>query len=355
MIDGKYTNMVADLLDRKIDGIAGLMPASSELRQYFDVTYIHSFENSVIFVPAGKHVEGWKNLQMVYEEAVWIALLCVFIGVSAALWLGALVLQKCEDYKRLDYWLLYALCASCSSLPRLPRLIFFRYVIFMWISFFFVVSSVYQCQLLTFLVKPSFEHVISSFEELVESEMPIGGYFTVVLLIEDSEPELYQQLSRKWINCSLAMDCLTRVAEQRDMAAIHGENVVHYQLSKRFLHPSGVAKLKPLEDKRFPFAMCFYIDKGLPYYEKMEKLIFGFKENGLFRKWVNDLRYKETTIVLSNDLVRLNIHHLILPFVFLAVGHVIASLALLLELIHHKLSHNKKAKRVTFWDDLKRA
>lgn len=350
MIDGKYSNMVADLLERKMNGMAGLVPATAELRRYFDVTSIHSFENSLIFVPAGKHVEGWKNLQMVYKENVWVSLLGVFMCVSLALWLGAMVHQKCKAHRRLDYWFFYALCASCSALPRLPRLVYFRYVVCIWICFFFILSSVFQCKLLTFLVKPSFEHAISSFEELIESEMPIAGYFTVVTVIQDSdaEVELQQQLSRRWINCTLAFDCLTRAAEQRDIAAVHGERVVQYQLSKRFLHPNGVAKLKPLHDKRFPFAICFYLDKGLPYFEKMEKLVVGLKENGLFSKWVNDLQYKQNKILLSNEIVRLNIHHLILPFAFLIVGYIIASCALLLELIHYKLSHNKKVNGVSY-------
>lgn len=337
MEDGKYVHMVGDLLQRKIDGLAGMVPATSDLRRYFDTTPIHTFDNSIIFVPAGKYVETWKNFEMVYEKKVWILLFAVFISVSLALWLGATMHYKSKELRRLDYWFMYALCASCSSLPRLPHLLFHRYIIYLWVSFIFVFTSVYQCQLLTFLVKPSFEHEISSFEEVIESEYPIGGYYTIVNVLQVADPELHEKLNRKWVNCSLSMACITQTAEERNIITIKSKTRVQYQLAKQFLHPSGVSKLRPLYDKQFPFAVCFYVDKGLPYFEKMEWLINGFTESGLFSEWVKNVRYTENKVVFS-ETIRLGIHHLILPFVFLFTGHAAAFCVLIVEFIYYRLN-----------------
>lgn len=329
----KTHNMLGDLFDRKIDALVGMVPAAT-ISGSFDITTPHTLDKSLIYVPAGKHVERWRNLQMVYDQKVWVLLFGVFVVVSLALWFGGVVHQNTQNQNHLDYWVLYVVCASCSVLPRLPRLTYPRYVTYVWVCFFFILSSAFQCQLLTFLVKPSFEHEISSFEELIKSEMPIGGYPTIVSVIEDSDNELYQQLTRRWTNCSLELDCVIRTAEERDFCSLHSEKTINYQFS-RFLHSSGVAKIKPLRDKEFPFAVCFYLDNDLPYYEKMERLIMGLKENGLFSKWMDNIRYEQKTVV-SKETVRLNIHHLIVPFVLLLFGHLIAFCVLLLEIAHYK-------------------
>lgn len=335
LVNGTYVHMLADLFERKTNAIAGMLPAAPFFG-HFDRTNPHSIEKCLFFVPAGKVIERWKNFQMVYNKSVWVSFLVMFVTAILAMWFGGLICNA--NGNTLDYWFFYTLCASLSSVPRLPRSLYLRYTLCLWILYFFVMNSIYQCQLLTYLIKPAYEKEISSYEELIESGFGLGGYPTFVygVQLETSDPELRQQLTRDWTNYSLTLDCQERAAEDRNFGCLASETATLYHFKQKFLHPNGVAKLKTLRDKLFSFYACFYLDKGLPYYGKMNKLITRLMENGVFYKWVSVFRF-QVNFVLASETAPLNIHHFVLPFVILVVGYVIAFCSFVVELSCHKI------------------
>lgn len=337
LINGNYIHLFGDLYKRKTNAIAGMVPASG-FSGHFDRTFPHSFEKSVFFVPSGQIVERWRNFEMVYDKSVWLMLLTVFAAVSLFMWIGVLTQSERQNYGGPVYWALYVFCASFSSVPYLPRSMHLRYTIGCWLLSFFVLSSVYQCKLLTFLIKPAFEQEISSYEELIASGLPMGGYSTTVYntQLETVDIELYRQLTKNWKNYSLTLECSNRVAEERNFVCLASYRAIQYQMEALYLHSNGVAKIKSLRDKRFAFSVSFYLDSGLPYYKRVEKIIRRLMENGLFFKWMDDYCY-QPQVVTATETVKLNLHHFVLPFVILLAGHLTALCILLLEIVYCRI------------------
>lgn len=208
---------------------------------------------------------------------------------------------------------------------------YYRYVLYIWICACFILNSAYQSKLLSFLVKPALEHEISSFEELMESDILKGGLYAGADQLKFSEPELYKLLAKKWVNCSTSLECVNRTAEKRDFATLKSEMTMAYQIPRLFTNPSGTSKIKPLDDKIFSYSLCFYYDKGLPYYEKFNKLMMRLMENGLFSWWVKYLQPRK--IILDfNVVIQLQMQHLSVAFSALMGGYVVAVCVLLLEL-----------------------
>lgn len=340
-ITGNFKYMFKDLFDKKIDAIAGMAPSAVQYG-YFDKTTTHGFESSKYFVPAGKRIKTWRNFLMIFDYRVWMLMLIAVTVTCFALFIGGVILHQPEGYERVDYCIFQTYRAIFSALPSAPRSIYLRCVIILWVICCIILTNTYQSKLLTFLVKPGFEHEISSFEELLESELLMGGDATQLVSAQVDGLAVYQQLLKKWTNCSLSsLDCSIRAAEKRDFAVVQSERKTHYLASKYFMHPDGTLKLKPLNDKAFSYLICFYLDLGLPYYDKFNRLIRGLMENGLIHKWVKYLE-KNRVKFYADEVTTLNMEHFILAFAILIIGHAFALCTLMIELCYHRVWTNRK-------------
>lgn len=329
----KFQYMFLDLYEKKTDAIAGMVPLANQLG-FFDKTINHGFEKSRYFVPAGKKIEAWRNFLMIFDYAAWILFLATACTVCIALWFGGIILFNPQGHERLEYCIMQTFRATFSVIPKIPNSSYFRCVIIIWTCSCIILTNTYQSKLLTFLVKPAFEPEISSFEELLQSKLYMGGDITQLELAKRSEPQIHKIMYNKWINCSLStLDCGIRAAEKRDFAIVQSERKTYYLIPKHFLNSDGSSKLKGLGDKTFTYLICFYLDLGLPYYDKFNRLISGLMENGLIHKWVT---YFSTTRrkLQADEFVKLNLHHFILAFAILITGYLLAFCIFMVELLY---------------------
>lgn len=338
-----YDNMFKDILDKKTDAIAGMVTPSAPSR-LFDKTIVHGFDTSKYFVPAGKQIVAWKHFLMIFDYKVWILVLVIINVTSMALWGGGMLTHTPEGYDRLDYCLLQILRATVSVIPRLPRALYFRCITFLWFSSVIILSTTYQSKLLTFLVKPAFEEEITSFKQLVESNLILKGHYTELRLMQHSEPEVYRKVLHRWENCTLAsLNCTIQTIENRDSAFAQSERITNYLVQKYYGDKNKKSKLKGLNDKVYSYKVCFYLDLGSPYYERFNNIISRLAESGLIEKWVV---YLETTQprISADEFIRLNIYHLLLAFQILAIGQILAFCVFLAELCYHRVTHTRDRK-----------
>lgn len=335
-----YDAMFKDLLDRKTDAIVGMVTTSS-IRYLFDKTVPHAFDDNKYFVPAGKQIEHWRHFFMIFDYRVWILLLITINVTSLVLWCGGILSYIPEGYHRFDYCLLQIIAVTVSAIPRLPRALYFRCITFLWIFCSVILSSTYQCKLLTFLVKPAFEDEITSFAQLVESNLILKGHYTDLKLMQYSDPEVYKKVRHRWKNCSLAsLNCTIQVIDKRDSALAQSERITKYLIQKHYGDKNIISKIKGLDDKVYSYAVCFYLDLGSPYYERFNTIISRLTENGMIVKWVEYLEPSHSKIS-ADEFVRLNFDHMILAFEILIIGHIVAFCMFIVELCYHRVTYFK--------------
>lgn len=338
--NGSYSYMFADLYEGKADLMMGMVVAqSSWFSKEFEGTHMHGLEASHFFVPSAAVVDGWKNFTQVFSATVWITLLISVVVTSTAVYIASKSFEEKSQYNDIQNCIFTTLrmCLSPKLTHTTTRL---RFIFTLWCASFLLINTAYQSQLISTLLKPAHEHQITSVEEVVyASNLKLGGFEGLVDFFTAAADDVYKDIKKNWINCTLSETCLNRTAKQRDFAVMKTVKTVVYHLQNMYRRPNGEYEVYKLEDYAFVYSICFALRRGSPYLERFNSLLLGLAENGLYNRWVDSIP-SPFRKVHSDQMVQLNLHHLKLAFVLLLVGHASAAFVLFIECkINSKNSH----------------
>lgn len=331
--NGSYSFMFKDLYDGKIDLIMGMVVAQSGwFGLEFEGTHMHGLEASHFYVPSAAPIDGWKNFTQIFSTAVWIMLVISGVVTFFVAYLASRISETDTIYKNIKncIFITYRMCFS----PQIaPTHAYFRYIFSLWCITFLLINTAYQSQLVSTLLKPAHEHQIDSVEEVLYfSHLEYGGFDGLVDFFNAAADDIYKDIKKNWINCTLSSACLNRTAKDRDFAVMKTVKTVMYYMQDTLRRPNGEIEVYKLEDYAFVYSICFALRRGSPYLERVNSLLLGLAENGLYNRWVNSI---PTLIrkIHSDQLVQLNLHHLKMAFLLLLVGHTIAAIAFTAEII----------------------
>lgn len=330
-INGFYSYMFGDLYEGKVDLMMGMVVAQSGwFGKEFEGTHMHGLEASHFYVPSAAVVDGWKNFTQVFSATVWTTLLISAVVTSIAAYFASKSSEDkavSEDIQNCIFTTL-RMCFSPKSTPTANHL---RFIFTLWCASFLLINTAYQSQLISTLLKPAHEHQIDSVEEVVyASNLKLGGFEGLVDFFNAAADDVYKDIKKKWINCTLSETCLNRTAKKRDFAVMKTVKTVVYYLQNMYRRPNGEYEVHKLDDYAFVYSICFALRRGSPYLERFNSLLLGLAENGLYNRWVDSIP-SPARKVHSDQMVQLNLHHLKVVFVLLVVGHASAALVLLIE------------------------
>lgn len=329
--NGTYSYMYKDLYEGKVDLIMGMIIAQANwFGKDFEGTHMHGLEASHFYVPAAAIVDGWKNFTQVFSETVWITLFIAAATTSIATYFISRIFKEnliSDDVQNC----IFTMLRMCFSPKSTPTASYLRFIFTLWCASFLLVNTAYQSQLISTLLKPAHEHQIASVEEVVYfSNLKYGGFEGLIDFFNSAIDDIYKDIKKNWINCTLAETCLNRTAKKRDFAVMKTVKTVTYHLQNKYRRPNGEFEVYKLEDYAFVYSICFALRRGTPYLERFNNLLLGLAENGLYNRWVNSIP-NPFRKVHSDQMVQLNLHHLKVAFVLLLVGHSIAIIVFFVE------------------------
>lgn len=332
-LNGSYSYMFRDLFEGNIDVVIGMVVAQSNwFGKDFDGTHIPGLEASHFYVPSAKPIDGWKNFTLVFSRTVWIALTVIIVFTSLAVYLVSKSSHKTVVYADLSKCIFITLRMSLSPQPAPTVCVYLRFILTLWCSSFLLINTAYQSQLISTLLKPAYEHQISSVEEVIHSShLKYGGFDGLIEFFDAANEDIFKEIRKNWINCTLSTACLNRTAINRDFAVMKTVKTVTYYMQSMYRKPTGEFQIYKLDDYAFVYSISFALRRGSAYLVRFNSLIAALVENGLYNKWIDNipssLRKRH-----ADQMVQLNLHHLKAAFLLLVAGYATATIIFLGEI-----------------------
>lgn len=173
---GNWSHLLGEVKGDKCDIIAGAFFPDHDVHAAFASTDFYLENHYTFYVPKASIEPRWKGLITIFEPNLWYAVVSVFI-ISWIFWfiLGRSTDEK-EQHKKSTIVFLHVIAVtlgiSVHSQPTLnPLRIFFAILAFYSLN----LSALYTSKLITVFTHPKHGHQINSLEELLQTDLLIGG------------------------------------------------------------------------------------------------------------------------------------------------------------------------------------
>lgn len=322
-----YTAMMNDLTSGKADLLIGMVISNHSLEDDFDNVNAVVDCSINFFIPIALPVDSWKNFTAVFDPKTWILIFTSTLAMMVTWWLYG---QNNFASSALTVW--GGLFSNIDFNPASWR---FRGVVLIWLLFSFLISSIYQGSLTSFLTKSVYEHQISNLKEMIESDLSYGGYSALRAQFNESGNPVFLKLHRNWVDCDLTEKCINRSAEKRDFGVLKNNRQLDYLMPK-YSFASGKPKLFMIKKPVRTVLVCHTFEKGFPLFQAYQNMVLKLQENGLVDKWKRDVA-RAAPSISENSFAPLVIRDLKIAFVLLGIGNGVALMVFLVEILVGKM------------------
>lgn len=339
--------------ERFIIGI-GAISTSIDRLQDFDATYSCLSENIRWLVPSSKRIDNEKLIFIVFTWTTWVALLIPFLVIGIGLWLVSNLKTDSpmvdKRLKTIGAAILVPVQITVSiAVWKQPRALTNRIIFISYALFIIIIGSLYQSALIKIMSKPPFKHQISTFDEIWESPLSIGG------LPVYTEPfgnfQKSQMFLNKYINISEndEIACWRKRVASGDSATIVGEYyIMYYMGTPELTYQDGSSKVYLLRNDilymdtyRITFSKNFILRK--PINRIYEKLNAGGFTQAWTNYYINQYQHgnkqvdQEVPSDHQHDTIVLTMDHFKGAFFLLIFGKVLSTFTFILEFLIWKI------------------
>lgn len=301
----------------------------------FDMSHVYFHERYAWHVPKAGPGAQWKNLILVFEKTLWFLLIGMLVINIVVWWIFAkackieIGLVECALYS----W--YTLLMGSVSSVLLSRL---KSLVISWTIFALLITTAYQSQFLTILMKPIYEDQVSNEEEILAARLDIimlHEPYTIIQACLPLDEEIYK---RTKVIEFYALHEL-RMTFPSKLVTIQSEIRTKYLASKFYIGPDGKVKIYIFKHTFYNNPIVMYLQKGHPFTERFNEIILRVLSNGMFHKWLKDIdRTFKPVENLESSAITMN--HLIGAFFSLLIGISISSVVFIWEIVIFKVKLN---------------
>ncbi|PSN34682.1 Ionotropic receptor 600 [Blattella germanica] len=324
-------------------GAIPLMPVT--VTSSFETTVPYVFEQLKWFVPCPRPIRSVQQIILTYTISVWCLIAVVIMLVSCTIWL----LGKRYNYSISEY-LMFSNLYDCFyiswsifigvSISKMPKTSMLRTLVFLYICYSFAIVTVFQAYFMSYLVEPSYEKRITTFDHLINSGLAYGANDGFKFLVQTMALNISARFGTNYINCGSMSTCVERVMSSRDITTLCTNGYAHITAIK--MGAEHVEKvLCSLDEKSFSGSIIALVPRGSPFLERLNTLISRSLESGLFTKFWNEYTLNillSTKAKFDNDsdeYVSFEINHLASAFWVLVIGLGLGCVLCILEIAYH--------------------
>lgn len=356
-------DVLGDLVNGDTDVTFGAYPLHELVYPSADptVSYIDSYMNW--YVPCGKPVPRMEKITQIFKASVWLMLGLIFILSVIVIWLGA---RSAENYSLKESPSYMTICKSTQNIwaifiglaaTDMPRTAKVRSYFGLFVWYCFIISTLFQTYLTSFLVDPGVKERIRTLDELFQSDLVYhydkenDGY------LKFSFPFYSSRINLRRTACESTEHCLYDLLRTQTFTVIGHSFNIDYLISV-INHP----ELCTLDDAIYKLNFAMHFVKGSHLVDVFNNIIHGILQGGLIGKWRNDLitNYKFLCVSNHSDIFPnfadfnhddsgyfvFSVSHLQLAFYAIGVGSFVGLVVLVGEISHYKL-FGKKSRVLT--------
>lgn len=306
-----------------------MMIGNDSLHSAFDGTVYHIETKAVWFVPSSQQIAQWKNLTIIFEKEVWLAILLILIINGTVWWFVARRRENQPEFKDIILCILGSFRVLLQGSVQNPQNVLMRVLVITWTLSCLLLFTAHQCQLTGILTSPLYEPQISNLEELVSSDLKYGVYPILLSLFSEAN-WAQRRILQNYEYCSLDTTCLDRVAYKRDFGTIKNERQGKYLIPRVYSYPNGKSMIYGFKDFVFVVWARYYTHKGYPFLRRMDSILLRLQAGGFIAKWENDIVQSGKSQDIANHLA-LTLDHLQSAFYLWVIGIFTAFFVFLVE------------------------
>jgi hypothetical protein len=341
---GNWTGLVGDVFYKRADVALASMTATEERKLYLETTVTY-WSNSVVWiVPRPKFISGWRSLLGIFKPTMWVVVLVAYLLASVALYSLAhtvLRLKESDFYRNPCNCFMATWCVTLEMGAHIqPRGLIMRFVFICWVIYCLQISTAYKSSLISSLTNPHLEPAILNMKQLANSRLKFQ--YTVGLLDYFNDPaDAYMRQIRDSLRfCDNVTVCLESLALTAEIALVSDKSYVEYLIPRLYIDNNGRPLLQPVPEDVLSYLIAMVLSKGNLLLERFNELISCIVESGLTVKWARDIMYTRAVGAVSQESGggrRLSMAHLQSMFVLLLIGEGLALVALIVEVVIHKI------------------
>lgn len=345
--DKTTTGMLNVLTREEADlAIGGYWPSRSRLAM-FDMSSHYFYDEIKFVIHTAKFAQKWKSLTTIFEMDTWIMLVSAYIFITLTMHFIVLHTRKMSYTNKaitmtaMNLWGPIFMAPVNFAIRRFKLRIFF----IMWVFSNFFLNASYQTSLTSVLVNPSFEHQISTLNELVNADYNFMLNTPVLGFLETWDGDIFNTMLKRSTKCVPTLNCLLKVAERTDYATLIPKSYFVYE-SWRFKDKHRRSIMYVFPRKLMFYISVMYMTKGYPLKSRINELIVRTTEAGLVRRWLQNIYLKKKLydhIEEDEDPEPLTTQHLYGIFMIAVIGWTVGVIFLLGEFMYKKKKNIKQS------------
>ena len=346
--NGSWTGALGKVLDKKADIAFSGLSINLERFIYFDITEVYYFSGLLWIVPCPGPLERVTSISRVFSASLWLFTLIVIIMSAGFMYSVSTWLPKCikeSDHYRTISNCFYNVWATFLgiSVPKMPVTDHLKIFFVMLVWYSLAMNTVFQAFLTTCLIEPEFQKQITSLKDLIESGIEYGYYPRIDVLLSNTSDWGFKEILSNRIPC-YSNSCVTRAIWKKDFATISDTMYVEYTKASAAHDSYGRSTVCSFKQESKVRLVAMYLQKGSFLTEDINHVINVAIEAGLNNFWwiniLDTLRNKavrDEGRALMDDYTVLLLEHLEGAFYLLLLGHGLAFVTFIGELLHNRL------------------
>ncbi|KAJ9585365.1 hypothetical protein L9F63_002825 [Diploptera punctata] len=342
--NGSWTGLTGEVMTGYSDMAIDCFYNRAHLNKGLEYSTVYIIDYLGWYVPCAKRIGRWKSLIKVFDLSLWLGFLATYVVVSIFMWIIAKLNSLLGSYQEyiaykniikcfLNFWAIIVEESASNNPTRVPsiRIVFLTWVIYCW-----CVNTIYQSNLVTFMVSPGYEHQFSTEKEILDSDMLLCMVDTLITCCIPN-PDVYP--SGRVHTSSSYNVCVDTIAKGHNLAFLFNRYHLEYVTLRKYIGSSGRPLICPIAEELSSQRVVMPFTKGSLYLERFNYFITHILEAGIFNHWHDDMKYTATLKTMiglqiqDEEYIKLSLQHLQSPFLFLILGYLVSLLTFAIEFI----------------------
>ncbi|PSN30427.1 Ionotropic receptor 740 [Blattella germanica] len=307
---------------------------------FSDPTKSYFFQDHRLFVPCARRIRSSGNILEVFTVSVWFLFVTVLFLKAILFW----CLQKNDkvnSYRTLSGCMLNVWAIVLSvSVDGLPVRTKFRIFFYMFVSYAFVVSMIFQSFFTSFLIDPRHEKEIESIQDLNDKSIPIIYAYS----LENEDIQMGNNLVKRIRNikkCENYFGCLVDMLKYQKYCVREERYILEYLGSTHGLY-DGFDKIYCSIMSIYTPGVSILLVQGDPLLERFNYFIQKCVESGISNRYLSLSTSKRLVQNYKNQeedhssYLPFGLFHFRICFLLLVVGYSVSICVWFLELIVSK-------------------
>jgi hypothetical protein len=342
----EITKLMAGIADVLV-GIIPLMPVVVSGRTEPSIPYISGAVKW--FLPCPKPISRVDRSLTVFHASVWLTMITVFVLTSALFWFsanypGTMVEIDSKNLQTIPKCMYNAWSIFIGvSVPLMPRSWKLRIFFLIYVCYCFAMSTVFQAFFVSFLVEPGYGEKISTFQELLDSNVNYGFYAALEVGMKTMEYSDHLQFPpTRRVDCADLKSCLMRMMTDGDVATLSAPLYAKY-LSNEFGHQGEMKSPCSLDENFIYGRIVALFTKGNPLLSQFNKHLRRCLEGGLGERYLAQLnheallRSRTKSDEDGNSMYFVfTLSHMVPAFSVLGFGYLCSTIVCIAECLHKR-------------------